>query len=68
VIPGVVLGAIGMNGHPIFIVPCILWFATMAAAFTAAREIFTVVLYRYATTGESPSGWDSNSLRGALRK
>ena len=65
-IPGVVLGALGANGYPIFIVPCILWFAVMLAAFTAAREIFTVVLYRYATTGESPAGYDANALRGAL--
>ena len=53
-IPGVVLGALGANGYPIFIVPAILWFATMMAAFTAASEIFTVALYRYATTARRP--------------
>jgi Family of unknown function (DUF6159) len=45
---------LGANGYPIFIVPAIAWFATMMAAFTAAREIFTVALYRYATTGQAP--------------
>jgi hypothetical protein len=68
VIPGVVLGALGANGYPIFIVPTVLWFAGWLAAFTAAREIFTVVLYRYAMTGEPPAGFDTDSLRAALRR
>jgi hypothetical protein len=67
-IPGVVLGALAANGHPIFIVPTVLWFAGWLAAFTAAREIFTVVLYRYATTGEPPAGYDTDSLSAALRR
>jgi hypothetical protein len=67
-IPGIVLGALGANGYPIFIVPAVLWFATMMAAFTAAREIFTVALYRYATTGEAPSGYDPGSMGAALRR
>jgi hypothetical protein len=67
-IPGVVLGVLGANGYPIFIVPAIAWFATMVAAFTAAREIFTVALYRYATTGEPPNGYDAATLGTALRR
>jgi hypothetical protein len=67
-IPGVVLGVLGANDYPIFIVPAIAWFATMVAAFTAAREIFTVALYRYATTGEPPSGYDAATLGTALRR
>ena len=67
-IPGIVLGALAANGYPIFIVPAILWFAGMMAAFTAAMEIFTVALYRYATTGEAPSGYDAGALGAALRR
>jgi hypothetical protein len=67
-IPGVVLGALGANGYPIFIVPTVLWFAGWLAAFTAAREIFTVVLYRYATTGEPPAGFDAGSLSATPRR
>jgi hypothetical protein len=67
-IPGIVLGVLGANGYPLFIVPAILWFATMMAAFTAANEIFTVALYRYATTGEAPSGYDAGTMDGALRR
>ena len=65
-VPGIVLGVLGANGHPIFLVPAILWFATMIAAFTAANEIFTVALYRYATTGQPPSGYDAATLGAAL--
>jgi Family of unknown function (DUF6159) len=61
-IPAIVLGVLGANGYPIFIVPAIVWFATMMAAFTAAGEIFTVALYRYATTGDAPSGYDTAML------
>ena len=67
-IPGIVLGVLGANGYPIFIVPAIAWFATMMAAFTAAREIFTVALYRYATTGQTPSGYDAATMGAALRR
>jgi hypothetical protein len=67
-VPGIVLGALGANGYPVFIVPAILWFATMMAAFTAAGEIFTMALYCYATTGEAPSGYDAGALGAALRR
>jgi Family of unknown function (DUF6159) len=67
-VPGIVLGVLGANGYPIFIVPAVLWFATMLAAFTAASEIFTVALYRYATTGQPPSGYDAATLGAALRR
>jgi hypothetical protein len=67
-VPGIVIGVLGANGYPILIAPAVLWFATMLAAFTAAREIFTVVLYRYATTGQAPDGYDAATLGNALRK
>jgi hypothetical protein len=67
-IPGIVLGVLGFNGYPIFILGAVTWFAMMMAAFTAAGEIFTVVLYRYATTGQAPSGYDVAMLGGAFRR
>jgi hypothetical protein len=67
-IPALVLGALGMNGHPLFLVPAVLWFAVMFAAFSAAAEIFTVVLYRFATTGDAAPGYDAMGLSGALRR
>jgi hypothetical protein len=65
-VPGLVLGVLGANGYPIFIVPAIVWLATMVAAFTSASEIFKVVLYRYATTGEAPAGYDAATLGAAF--
>ncbi len=56
-VPGVILGALGANGYPLFIVPAVLWFAALFAAFTAAGEIFAVVLYRQAATGDAPAGF-----------
>ena len=48
--------------------PCPHRVATMIAAFTAAGEIFTVALYRYATTGQPPSGYDAATMGSALRR
>jgi hypothetical protein len=67
-VPGIVLGVLGANGYPIFLVPAVAWFATMIAAFTAASEIFTVALYRYATTGQAPTGYDPASLGSPARR
>ena len=61
-VPGVILGALGANGHPYFLIPTVLWFAFMVAAFTAASEVFSVVLYRYATTGQADGGFDAATL------
>ena len=66
-IPGIVLGALGVNGYPVFLGPAVLWFALLFASFSAAGEIFTVVLYRYATTGQAAPGFDSAAL-ASLRK
>ncbi|MCU1232387.1 MAG: hypothetical protein JWP63_354 [Candidatus Solibacter sp.] len=65
-IPGVVLGALAANGSPLFWVPTVIWFAGMFAAFTAASEIFTVVLYRYATDGQPPAGFHTAALPAPL--
>jgi len=67
-IPGIVLGALAANGYPALIAPAVLWFAALFASFTAASEIFTVVLYRYATSGQPPTGYGAAALSGALRR
>jgi hypothetical protein len=65
-IPGVIIGAIGMNGFWPLIPVAVLYFVGFAAAFSAARQIFTVALYRYATTGEPPDGFTPDGLHGAI--
>jgi hypothetical protein len=59
-IPGIILGALAW---PVGIV----YFLALAAAVTTARGIFTVALYRYATTGEPPEGYSREGLESAFR-
>jgi hypothetical protein len=66
-IPGVVIGAIGMNGFWPLIPVAVAYFIVMAACFSAAGQIFRVALYRYATTGQAPDGYTNDGLRGAIR-
>jgi hypothetical protein len=66
-IPGVVLGAVAMNGFLPLIPVVVLYFVALFAAVSAARQIFTVALYRYATTGAAPDGYSDDGLRGAVR-
>jgi len=66
-VPGIVLGAIAMNGFWPLIGVAVLYFVALAAACSAARQIFTVALYRYATTGLPPEGYTGEGLQGAVR-
>jgi len=66
-IPGIVIGVIGMNGFWPLIPVAALYFAALAATVSAARQVFNVALYRYATTGEPPEGYSVDALRGAMR-
>src|SRR5215471_3792977 len=63
-IPGIVIGVIGMNGFWPLIPVAALYFAALAATVSAARQVFNVALYRYATTGEPPEGYSVDALRG----
>ena len=65
-VPGIVIGAIGFNGFWPLIPVAVLYFVAMAAAFSAAGQIFRVALYRYATTGQAPDGFTGEGLRGAI--
>jgi hypothetical protein len=60
-VPGIVLGVVAL---PVGI----LYFLTLAAVMTAAREIFVVALYRYAASGEAPAGYSREMMDGAFRK
>ncbi|HTS65230.1 MAG TPA: DUF6159 family protein [Candidatus Acidoferrales bacterium] len=67
-IPGVVLGAIAVKGFWPLLPVAMLYIVAMAAVFSAARQVFTVALYRYATTGEPPEGYTGEGLSGAVRQ
>lgn len=59
-IPGIVLAVLAW---PV----AILYFVLLAAVLTAARQVFVVALYRFATTGQAPSGYSPDALHGAFR-
>jgi hypothetical protein len=45
----------------------VVWYVLILAAITSAvKGVFTVVLYRYASTGELPSGFTNRAIDGAL--
>jgi hypothetical protein len=67
VIPGIVIGVIGMNGFWPLIPVAVLYFIAVSATISAARQVFNVALYRYATTGEPPAGFSGDAMRSALR-
>jgi hypothetical protein len=67
VIPGIVIGVIGMNGFWPLIPVAVLYFIAVSAIVSAARQVFNVALYRYATTGEPPAGFSGDAMRNALR-
>jgi len=66
-VPAVVIGAIGINRFWPLLPVAALYILAMAATFSAARQIFAVALYRYATTGEAPDGYTGEGLHGAVR-
>lgn len=51
-LPGVALGALGMNYYSPAIAVAVIYFVALAAVMTAVRRIFDVALYRFATSGQ----------------
>ncbi len=68
VIPGFALGVLGIAvSLPLGISVIITYVLMLAAIFAAARGIFTVALYRYATDGRAPFGFSESALSGLPR-
>ena len=59
-------GAAGVGGE-LLIAAGVVVFAIGAVLASALRQVFAVVLYRWATTGEAPQGFSAEDLRGAVR-
>ncbi len=55
-LPGLLLGIVGMNGHPAVLPLSVAYFVVAAAVLNAAKGVFEVALYRYASGGELPAG------------
>ena len=50
--------------RPAGVIVGVVYMLMLAAVSTAVRGIFTVALYRFATTGEAPFGFSADALRG----
>lgn len=66
-LPGTLLGALLWNLDRGFAVIAVLVYTLILAAVSSAvRGVFTVALYRYATSGEAPPGFSAGLIDGAL--
>jgi Family of unknown function (DUF6159) len=59
-------GAAGIGGE-LLIAAGVVVFAIGAVLASALRQVFAVVLFRWATTGEAPQGFSAEDLRSAVR-
>lgn len=59
-------GAAGLVGEVLIAIGVVV-FAIGAVVASALRQVFAVVLYRWATSGEAPQGFSTEDLQGAVR-
>jgi Family of unknown function (DUF6159) len=59
-------GSAGIGGEVLIAIGVVV-FAIGAVLSSALRQVFAVVLYRWATSGEAPQGFSAEDLRGAVR-
>ncbi|MEO8507884.1 MAG: DUF6159 family protein [Betaproteobacteria bacterium] len=56
-----------VGGFGSLAVLAVLYLIGLVIVLSALRAIFGVVLYRFATTGDTPEGFDAAQLRGAIQ-
>jgi len=67
VVPGVILGAIGATYYPPVLALAAVYIVGLITALAAARGIFSVALYRYATGAANPGDYPAGAMSGAFR-
>jgi hypothetical protein len=66
-LPALVLGFLLFKLDPALAVIMVIWYIIILAAISSAvKGIFTVVLYRYASTGNLTNGFSGREIDGAL--
>ncbi len=66
-VPGLLLGLLLFRIEPALAVIVVIWYVLILAAVTSAvKGVFTVVLYRYAATGDLPTGFSPRQIDAAL--
>ena len=70
VIPGVIVGALGIAaggvGLVVGITVAVAWIAVVVVVMTALNAVFQTALYMYATTGALPTGFEGADLQGSF--
>ncbi|MGA2136162.1 MAG: DUF6159 family protein [Bryobacteraceae bacterium] len=66
-IPGVVVGAIGMNYYRPLVALAIVYLVALVTALFAANGIFEVALYRYAAGDSAHADWPHDAMTSAFR-
>jgi hypothetical protein len=66
-LPALAIGLLLFRLDPaLSIITVVCYFIILSAISSAIKGIFTVVLYRYASTGELPNGFSGRQIEGAL--
>jgi len=63
-IPGLLLFALGVLFNPALLLPALLYGLMLSVVLSAARTVFTVALYRFVVSGETPAGFTRESMAG----
>jgi hypothetical protein len=66
-LPGLALGALCWSfDRGVAVIVTVVYLLLLSAVMSAAKGVFTVALYRYATTGEAPLGFSAGLIDGSL--
>ena len=66
-LPGLALGALCWNfDRGAAVIVTVVYLLILSAVMSAAKGVFTVALYRYATAGAAPPGFSADLIDGAL--
>ena len=66
-LPAAILGLLLFKLDQALAIITLIWYIIILSAITSAvKGVFTVVLYRYASTGELPNGFSGRQIEGAL--
>jgi Family of unknown function (DUF6159) len=63
-IPGLLMFAAGVFINPALMLPALLYGLMLSVVLSAARTVFTVALYRFVVSGETPAGFTRESMAG----
>ena len=67
--PGLLMGfLLWQVDRPIAVIVAVVYLLILSAVSSAVKGIFTVALYRYATSGQAPAGFSAEWIEGSLKR